>query len=647
MASDVDRTIFFPTGLPASVRTWWLGCVLAAVGLLFSQSGLAQVVHNAPPMVELGVWMDASGQATLQDAQQQSFKVAPDILGLGYTSSATWWRVRIAAHPESKWLLTVQPTYLDNVRLYTQASSGQWQLQQSGDRYAFQARDRKELYPSFALELQPHVPTVAYVRIQTTSSHISQLRLRRPDTVADHDVLLWLVLGVYVGVALLLACSSMLHFLVSRDPMWLATSSFQLVGALSALTGLGVHHKYGWPDHPALADAIFSASITLHLALGNVFSWLLFRTYAAPVWVTRLFLLAIGVLPFQWLAIATDHTRWAMALNANLLLACTILSFVVVWRWINVPHVEVRHPVQLTYTVYMVYLSFHILPVLGVGSLTVIHLYPALFSNLFSALMLHLIQLRRERLQHQERQTLGAQVKLTQQQLLWEQRRYSEATGFLGMLLHELKTPLASIRLAVMMLGSRRQTSEQAQAQRMETISLSVAQMDAVLERCRQVDRLEQGDWTVQSQPEDVSALIGQWVQELSPLQSQRIRLTSPSQLIADAEAALLRTMVMNLLDNALTYSPISSTVVVDLMYRDAPSPHWTLTVCNHIGKAGVPDPAKVFGKYYRAEAAHQHTGSGLGLFLVKNLASLTGGDLLHRNEPDQVVFELWQPLKT
>lgn len=626
-------------------RSWWLVALILGLGGLIAWAWPSE--HRAPSAqqaAQLGIWIDASGVATLEQARQQNFRPAPAILGRGYTPSATWWRVSIAAQPQPLLLLTVQPTYLDHVQLYRQSPSGQWQMQVSGDRHAFGERDRQELAPTFALELGPDESTVVYLRVQTTSTHITQVLVRSPQHMQDVQELVLLGLGVYVGIVLLLAGSALMRYSVSRDKLWLATSGFQLAGAIGALTGLGVHSKYLWPEQAALADAMFSASIALHLALANVFSYLLFRAYAAPAWVGRLILLAVCALPVQWLAIATDNTRWAMTLNSQLVLICTLFSFVVVWRVLNVPHTELRRLIRFTYTAYIGYVVYHILPVLGIGSLTVLHLYPALLSNLFSALMLHLILLQRQRLREQEQQALGVQFRIAQQQLLWEQQRRTEATSFLGILLHELKTPLASIRLAAIMLETRRSASPQDRAQRLQTIGQSVQDMDSVLERCRQVDRLEQGNWVLHTQSEDVSALIRQSIAALPAPQAQRIQLTQPPQLIAQVEASLVQTMVKNLLENALTYSAPHSVVTLELLHQDHPSPRWVLTVRNRIGKAGAPDPQKVFQKYYRAGGAHQYTGSGLGLFLVKNLAALAGGGLSHRNDADQVIFELWHP---
>jgi signal transduction histidine kinase len=51
-----------------------------------------------------------------------------------------------------------------------------------------------------------------------------------------------------------------------------------------------------------------------------------------------------------------------------------------------------------------------------------------------------------------------------------------------------------------------------------------------------------------------------------------------------------------------------------------------------------------VFKKYYRSAGAHRKTGSGLGLYLVKNYMQLLGGQVSYSATDSQVEFGLWIP---
>lgn len=69
------------------------------------------------------------------------------------------------------------------------------------------------------------------------------------------------------------------------------------------------------------------------------------------------------------------------------------------------------------------------------------------------------------------------------------------------------------------------------------------------------------------------------------------------------------------------------------------------MRVRNTPGLAGWPDEARLFEKYYRSTGAQRDSGSGLGLFLSRQLAQSLGGSLDYTPGPHHVEFTLWIPL--
>jgi K+-sensing histidine kinase KdpD len=112
--------------------------------------------------------------------------------------------------------------------------------------------------------------------------------------------------------------------------------------------------------------------------------------------------------------------------------------------------------------------------------------------------------------------------------------------------------------------------------------------------------------------------------------------------IIVNVDTAVLRLMVKNLLDNALKYSPPDSPVRLAIGTNAI---EWWIRVENEMGQAGLPDPKRLFEKYYRAEKAHAHTGTGLGLYWVRGIARQIGGEVTYSQEPSgHIVFELRLP---
>ncbi len=67
--------------------------------------------------------------------------------------------------------------------------------------------------------------------------------------------------------------------------------------------------------------------------------------------------------------------------------------------------------------------------------------------------------------------------------------------------------------------------------------------------------------------------------------------------------------------------------------------------ISNPPGRAGWPDASRLFEKYYRSPAATYRSGTGLGLYLVKALATRLGYDLTYCPSSEAIVFKLTLPI--
>jgi len=108
-----------------------------------------------------------------------------------------------------------------------------------------------------------------------------------------------------------------------------------------------------------------------------------------------------------------------------------------------------------------------------------------------------------------------------------------------------------------------------------------------------------------------------------------------------------LQIILNNLLDNALRYGAAGESVqlqvssMTDAEGRDG----LAFTVINKTGLASWPDPERVFHKYYRSPGAQSISGTGLGLYLVANIAKIIGGACSYVPDEIHVRFELWLPI--
>lgn len=427
------------------------------------------------------------------------------------------------------------------------------------------------------------------------------------------------------------------------DPLWGLDALMQLASLVFVLFIMGFMAQYLLSKSPIQADRGTSLMAATHLFVGGLFFWRFIIAFRAPRWTWLVYLLPMAVYPFLVYWIFTDNTRGAMALNANLVLLETVGGAVVVW-FLKSDDRRLLWMARFLYVALMAYIIYFILPLLGLARMTELHLYPALLANFFTGVMVQVILARRTQLQIRDKWRLEADMRQLDQRLKGEVERHAATSSFLSMMMHELKTPLAAIRLATQSLTGGRTSTDAAQRERrLVNIQKSVDNIDAVLERCVEVDRLEQGALVVQKQSHDVAALVADWTSVEA--QADRLKLTLPAQLMAEVDAPLTCLMLRNLVHNALNYSPPGSPVGVSLFEKDQ---GFSIEVRNGVGKAGAPDPELLFGKYYRADTAKYMTGTGLGLYWVRRVAEVLGGTVRYRTAQDgdmsNVVFELWLP---
>lgn len=614
----------------------WLMPLLCLLALAWPLAGRAELATQIE--VERAVWADPTGEARLEEVLGQAFRPAPTIVARGYQHGATWLRVTVPPTEAEPLWATLQPLYLDDLQLYSRQRGpdgrlGPWTVRQEGDRFPFDRRERATLNYSLALDTSATEPTVFYVRLRSTSTHALYVNVRTQGSALEFEGLTLLWLGLYLGIVLVLAWMSTLRFILTRDILWAMNLCLQAGTVILTLFYLGVVAKYLMPHAQHGVDAWTSSVLCGHLSLGMLYYAVFVKRFGAPRWAVWLYAWTTLAFPLQLWWIWHEQAHLAMGLNSNLLLWGTFLGSIVTWL-LRIQDTRLRWIVRWLFTAQTLYLIAFVLPLLGVGPMTFWHLYPALLINLFGSVMQHVVLTRRDQLDREARGLLEREVAASQLLLQAKHDQLAASTSFLGMLLHELKNPLASIRLAVLNMLRHGDKLDPAQLTRLQHIQAAAQGMDTVLDRCRQVDRLESGAWGTKRSEADLVELVAQCV--AAQPEGGRVALSAPTSLPARVDVQGFQTVLGNLLDNALGYSPSESQIDLHLqsLTPDGQSGRWIcVRVGNEVGKAGLPDADRVFSKYYRAEGAHQRTGSGLGLYLVKCLVEREGGTLSYRPE--------------
>jgi len=222
--------------------------------------------------------------------------------------------------------------------------------------------------------------------------------------------------------------------------------------------------------------------------------------------------------------------------------------------------------------------------------------------------------------------------------LVMEIRRNEDHDSFINAVTHELKTPIASIRLYLETLQTRPVSEEQrhqfyaimlADAQRLHQTVDQVLRAGVAREKPRGAARTAVVDMAaIASECVDVALARHHLHPGSIQLESHEGR-----GLAVRGDAEELRTVITNLLDNAVKYSGSDVRVTVAVA---SPAPD---TVWVRIQDRGVGIPKKqlkrIFNRFYRVQTRtlKQVKGTGLGLYIVRSIARAHGGRVFAQSE--------------
>lgn len=186
--------------------------------------------------------------------------------------------------------------------------------------------------------------------------------------------------------------------------------------------------------------------------------------------------------------------------------------------------------------------------------------------------------------------------------------------GLLANASHELRSPLARIRVGIAMLNA------DANAQLRTELDRNIAELDALIDEILLASRLDAVSDTHAREDVDLLALVAEECAQVdATLDGSPVRV--------HGDRRLLRRLTRNLLENARRYGAGSS---IDVGLRELADERVELTVCDR--GPGVPESerSRIFEPFYRPAGMRAREGSvgvGLGLSLVRQIARQHGGD--------------------
>lgn len=225
-----------------------------------------------------------------------------------------------------------------------------------------------------------------------------------------------------------------------------------------------------------------------------------------------------------------------------------------------------------------------------------------------------------------------------------ERRLQHQKKNFLLSVTHELKSPLASIKLLLQTIQKRDLTKQQIQDFISKSL-LDIERLDDMVENMLLASKIENQSYTFPKAAFNLSALVDNVVNRLQlnkcDLNEQLINAEIEPKIEITGDKFALTSVVTNLIENAIKYSGPCEVVDVKLYSKEGKI---FFEVADH--GIGIADAEKdrIFDRFYRvgSEETRNTKGTGLGLYIVKQVLDKHDASIEVRdNDPSGSIFEV------
>lgn len=606
-------------------------------GLALAQSSLTE--RSSAPDYRIEYCQSKTPISTIDQALQCDYQSKYSPLVAGFNESARWIRIQIQGNQENQnvFEMDVGPYFLKNIQFFSNTNQG-WVSEQAGSRPP---------------EIQTHRDIGGYFFITpTTLSHSNTYYLKVQASSLTHIAISvtpfsnarqssserLLGLGAQLGVLAAILVFAIVSLSLNPTVVMARFSVSMANLLLCILSGSGILAIYLFKQQPLLNEMVFHWGLCLRLGLWVWASQAFLISYETPNWYKRSCWLLYGLVGTCLLLVAAEKPEITNPLMLLGVIAAPIIQIIAINR---IPNIAKAFKTALI-SGFCVSILLIILAVVSVlfplQNNSQIPVYLSRLTDFVNPLVMLSIIVFQNRLIRKE--LVEVKTALTESRLRseFENKLLKDRRTLIDMLAHELKNPLASIGLAVDTLSKSLGTKNENDQQRLHNISRSILNMDAVIERCSLMNLIDQKSLPLRLSDINLKDFVHNLIENLACESGTEIDIDPHLRVRTDSQ--FLQIILTNLVENGLKYSPAKSKVKIkaEALLKPAGS-HIGISVTNPIYSEYMPDPQSLFQRFYRHPLAQESRGSGLGLYICKELSSLLSGSIVYEHNHDSVSF--------
>lgn len=187
----------------------------------------------------------------------------------------------------SEWAIQAFPSWLDDVRLYSQEANGEFSVNQMGDRFPFKAQVNRISVLAFPVTVESS-PKTYYLRVKTHGPTILDLKAWKRSGLEKKEISRLLIFSAFAGAVGIMALMNLVFWGWVRKLIYPIYSLFLLVTLLGIASLQGYAVSFLFLNHPIWADRFNDVVVCMLISTGAIFTCHVFEYRRHSVWAAGL-----------------------------------------------------------------------------------------------------------------------------------------------------------------------------------------------------------------------------------------------------------------------------------------------------------------------------------------------------------------------
>lgn len=628
----------------------WIG--LVSFGSALAQSSASKVdlqreTQGKGVQVNQTLWIDHSRQIDFESARTQEFKAFNPFERLNLGNKVAWLRLYIE-HTDATTgplLLHLLPPHIGEVTLFSPSSN-------APDVWTNRQVENKELTSKIKVG-EASKGDVFYLRISSRNNAAIFAYLGGKEEMIAHDIKLAVVM-TFLSTLLLITFIIFL-WRTLRFFNWMSVMSCGLLVSYQIQFWIGMGYAYSILNLPlAVGIIMVTPNIIANFAIAGgilvLIGCTLFPNQKWLRWVWGWSALQFCMLVYAFIepSLASRFSMTVWLIGPMVLAVCLIVAAIREPASLRLFSSKLAFVLLLMTCLLLEAVAWKSGGILGSDN---IQLTTGLFiKNIFVRFpqLIVIIVLSSwifERIRANHLNMLSGELQKSKESLEMESKRLDRQRKFTVMLAHELKNPLAVSHMALSGIQSRLGNSDP-MLERAAAIKQSLQDINAIIDRCSEIDGFEQGELPMCLRSFSLDHFLDLLKKANTNERIYFLKRGVHEDALMTSDMQYLKIIFNNLLTNALKYSQPDTLIEMSVQGVTDAQGYKTINfkVINEVGEAGTPAPDRAFERFYRAEAARNQSGAGLGLWLSQELAHALGTEVLMQNDHHKISFSLVLP---